>query len=85
MLVAVPATAQVRDSMVAVPASLLTADQKAQMEVAATQAKIQTYGKWVGLGKEVGEAVNSSLAAVTDQTARFADTKVGKVTMALVI
>lgn len=70
--------------MVTVPKSALTADQLAQVEQRNLQDKISTYGKWVGLGKEVGEAVNSSLSALTSQADNFAKTGVGKFTLFMV-
>jgi hypothetical protein len=72
---------------ITIPRSKFEADKSLQQsaEFQSQKEKIELYGKWVGLGKEVGDAVNGSLQAVTDQTAKFADTKVGKVTMALVI
>lgn len=72
------------EEMVSVPKSMLTADQVARVEARNLEEKIQTYGKWVGLGKEVGGAVNESLTAITEQTAKFADTRVGKFTMFLI-
>jgi hypothetical protein len=69
---------QTRDTtMVSIPRSALTPQQLKQVDV-------QEAGAWVGLGKEVGEAINSSLSAVTDNTAKFADTKVGKFTMFII-
>lgn len=73
-----PARAQVADTgMVSIPRSALTPQQLKQIEV-------HEAGAWVGLGKEVGEAINSSLSAVTDNTAKFADTQVGKFTMFII-
>ena len=37
-----------------------------------------------GIGKEIGEGVNESLKAITERTAEFAETKVGKFTMFMV-
>lgn len=84
LLVTTPVMSQVRPdtSSVTIPRSLLTSQQ---LEAANQTARIETYGKWVGLGKEVGEAVNGSLAAVTDQTSKFADTNVGKFTMFIIL
>ena len=50
-----------------------------------TEAQIETAGKWVGFGKEVGTAVNESLKAVTGTAVDFSKTGLGKITMALVI
>ena len=78
LMLAIPMAAQDTVTMVMVPKNTLTPQQKQVVEV-------QSAREWVGLGKEVGEAINSSLAAVTDQTSRFADTKVGRLTVALVV
>jgi len=45
---------------------------------------ITKVGEWVGVGKEVGEAVNSSLTALTKNASDFADTRLGKWTMFIV-
>ncbi|HEU5114653.1 MAG TPA: hypothetical protein VFT82_02720, partial [Candidatus Paceibacterota bacterium] len=57
---------------------------ESQRELAQMSQKIETYGKWVGLGKEVGVAVNDSLSALTTQADKFSNTGVGKFTMFLV-
>lgn len=86
VMFATPVIAQTaRDSVISIPASMLTPDQIAHIERMRLESRIQTYGKWVGLGKEIGEAVNGSLAAVTEQTAKFADTDVGRITMFIVV
>ena len=72
-------------TMVAVPKATLTASQLAQLDASAIKQKAAAYGEWVGVGKEVGEAVNSSLSAISDNAAKFADTKVGKLAMAIVV
>jgi hypothetical protein len=78
LMLAIPMAAQDTVTMVMVPKNTLTAQQKQVVEV-------QSAREWVGLGKEVGEAINSSLSAVTEQTSKFAETKVGHLTMALVV
>lgn len=83
MLFASPLMAQ--DSvMVSVPRSALTPQQLANVEAQGIKEKAEAYGAWVGVGKEVGEAVNSSLSAISDNAAKFADTKVGKFSMFIV-
>ena len=83
MLFASPVMAQ--DSvMVSVPRSALTPQQLATVEAQGIKEKAEAYGAWVGVGKEVGEAVNSSLSAISDNAAKFADTKVGKFSMFIV-
>jgi uncharacterized protein YxeA len=52
---------------------------------ATTDQQIENIGKWVGLGKEVGLAVNESLSAVTKTASDFAETDLGKLTVGLVI
>jgi len=47
--------------------------------------KLEEYSKWAGMGKEIGVAVNEGLKAVTTQTAEFAKTTPGKVTMAIIV
>ena len=47
-------------------------------------AKVKKFGWAAGLGKEIGEGVNESLKAITERTAEFAETKVGKFTMFMV-
>lgn len=86
LLSAISATAQQKqEEMVSVPKSALTQQQLAQVEAKNLQDKIDTYGKWVGIGHEIGTALNESLSAVTSQANNFAQTPVGKMTAALVI
>lgn len=77
--------------MVSVPASTVTVEQRKLIGAEQTlsgQLKLPTSVEqahnWVGVGKEVGEAMNSGLEAVTTQASKFADTKVGKFTMFLI-
>lgn len=70
--------------LVSIPKSMLTKEQVAQIEMMSFEKKVQLYGKWVGLGKEVGQAVDGALSALTDQTAKFSQTRVGVFTMFLV-
>lgn len=58
---------------------------KSVQERAQTEAKIETAGKWVGFGKEVGTAVNESLMAVTKTATEFSKTGLGKLTIGLVV
>jgi hypothetical protein len=46
--------------------------------------KISTYGKWVGVGNEVGVAIKEGLTAVVDVADKFGNTDVGKFTMYLI-
>ena len=70
------------ENHVLVPRSLLTPEQLEK----ATHGDLKTnVHEWAGLGKEVGEAVNSSLSAITEQSNAFAKTGVGKLTVVLVV
>ncbi|KKT29038.1 hypothetical protein A3I36_04745 [Candidatus Giovannonibacteria bacterium RIFCSPLOWO2_02_FULL_45_28] len=55
-----------------------------RQSLAVMAKRIETYGKWVGIGKEIGSAVNESLSSITVQADNFAKTGVGKFTMFLV-
>lgn len=58
-------------------------------ELEATEAaltkRMERYGDYVGVGKEIGIAVNGALEAVNDQAVKFSDTKLGKITIFLVV
>lgn len=64
------------------PATLATL--KAKEAEQKMKEKIDTYGKWVGIGKEVGVAVDEGLTAVTKHSTAIADTRIGKVTMFII-
>lgn len=70
------------DDKILVPRSILTSDQIAKAK--STDLRTNVH-EWAGLGKEVGEAVNASLSAVTTQANAFAQTGVGKLTVILVV
>lgn len=57
---------------------------KTEAELADLKKKVETYGNWVGVGKEVGIAIKEGLLAVVDVSEKFGDTKVGKFTMILI-
>ena len=73
---------------ITVKTSDLTVDQlakiKAQAELETLQQKLETYGSWVGVGGEIGNAVKESLNAVVDVSDKFGKTDVGKFTMVMV-
>ena len=75
-----PAWAQSNDR-ITVKKSDLPPDLLKKIEV---ESKIQTYGAWVGIGKEVGTAVNEGLSALTKNADDFAKTGVGKFTMVMI-
>src|SRR5690554_4850095 len=64
------------------PATL--AKIKAKQAETEFKAKVESYGTWVGIGKEVGVAVDEGLTAVTKHATAIADTKLGKVTMFII-
>lgn len=78
LLIVLAGTALAQEEMVSIPKSKLTEQQKNEMRVGNAQS-------WVGMGKEIGDAVNSSLQAITTQSNNFAQTPVGKLTVCLVI
>jgi hypothetical protein len=80
ILVAMVTSAQVDDRIV-VKKSDLPPDMVAQLE---KQKELEQYGEYVGLGKEIGMAINEGLSAVVDQAGRFSETNVGMFTMALI-
>ena len=65
-------------------------DPATKAQIVALQAEqktdqlLSTGSKWVGLGKEIAEAVNESAKGVAMTAAEFADTKLGKYTMFLI-
>ena len=79
MLLTIGAVAQ--EKTYQVPESQLTEQQKAKLEGATPK----NVSEWVGLGKEVGTAVDASLGAISNRTNEFAQTPVGKLTVAVVI
>lgn len=56
-----------------------------QAEQQEMQQKVSQYGEWVGLGKEVGTAVQGSLDALTTSAIDFSQTDLGKATMFIVV
>jgi hypothetical protein len=57
--------------------------QKLQQD--AITDKINTYGKWVGFGKEVGIASREALTAVKDVALNIANSKLGDTIMFLIV
>jgi len=74
---------QAEEETVSVPKSQLTKDQLQKYD---TQKVLESSGlsKFVGIGKEIGTAVNESLKAITVNVNEFANTKAGQVTVYLV-
>lgn len=74
--------------MITVPVDDLTVDQLAKIEaekqLAMMEDKLETYGKWVGVGGEIGTAINDGLGAVVTSAEEFGKTEVGFFTMALI-
>jgi len=51
----------------------------------AVTKKFETYGKWAGMGKEIGIATREGLSAVKDVTLEVAETDLGKTVIWLII
>ena len=81
LFLAMPAFAQ-DEEKVTIPKSILTKEQLSQLNQKNLRENVSS---WAGVGKEIGEAVNSSLQAITTQSNNFAQTSVGKLTVILVI
>ena len=54
------------------------------LQIAEYEKKIKQFGDWVGVGGEVGTAINEGLTAVVDVADKFGKTDVGKFTLVLV-
>ncbi len=57
----------------------------AKMQTDAVTQKIETYGKWAGMGKEIGVAAKEGLTAVKDFAVDVSETNVGKTVLFLII
>ncbi len=91
IVVSVPLSAQTVNSepeKIVVNKSDLTASQILKIEsdarIAELQKKVDTYGKWVGVGGEIGTAIKEGLNAVVDVSDKFGKTDVGKFTMVMI-
>jgi hypothetical protein len=58
--------------------------EKANAEIAKLERKLETYGKWVGVGGEIGQAVKDGLTSVVDVADKFGSTNVGRFTMIMI-
>lgn len=65
------------------PPGLLT-KLEAQASFNETKEKITQYGNWVGMGKEIGIAVNDGITAIKDQAISLSETKLGYYIMFLI-
>lgn len=74
---------------IVVDVSDLTPDQlekiKNKKNIESINNRIETYGKWAGVGKEVGVAVREGVTAVKDVSLEFADTNVGTITIGIIV
>jgi hypothetical protein len=57
---------------------------KEQQKVEQVTQQLESYGKWAGVGKEIGVAVRDGLTAVKDVAIDFSKTDVGMFTMVLI-
>jgi len=84
MMLAFPLFGHVNKEMLIVDKSHLTAEHLAAVEIDAAKAKIDQYGHWVGLGKEVGQAFDGALGAVQSHAQELADSRLGMFIMFLI-
>jgi hypothetical protein len=72
-----------------VPDSLLTAEQmtrlNANAKVADAKANVAVVSTYLGVGHEIGVAVNDAMSAITDQANKFANTDVGRMVKWIII
>jgi len=57
---------------------------EANQQIQNLQDKIDTYGQWIGVGGEIGQAVKEGLSAVVDVADKFGKTDVGKFTIIMI-
>lgn len=76
---------QTQNEKIVVDVNDLTPEQfekiKAKNELESITQKVESYGKWVGVGNEIGVAIKEGLMAVVDVSDKFGNTNVGKYTM----
>lgn len=84
-LVALIGVSQTEPEKVIINASDLTPAQLEKIRVDEQLKKVEDYGKWVGVGKEIGTAVREGLSGVVDVADKFGNTNVGKITIGLII
>lgn len=72
-------------NVVSLPESMLTAQQRAYLITTTTAQRVSDISGYVGMGREIGIAVNDALLAITERANDFASTDVGKLTVALVV
>ncbi len=68
------------DKLVLVPQKYLSQDALAHK----ADASLEGASRWVGFGKEIGQAMNEGLGAVVTQTDKFGATRVGTFVMVMV-
>lgn len=57
---------------------------EANQQIQNLQDRIDTYGQWIGVGGEIGQAVKEGLVAVVDVADKFGGTDVGKFTLVMI-
>jgi hypothetical protein len=78
VLTAPTAVAQTPEEMVTVPRKYVSSEG---LDQAKTGSAVSPY---LGMGREIGEAVKGGLESVVDVSNRFADTPVGKFTLVMI-
>lgn len=84
ILVMTVITVSAQEKTYTLPESQLTTEQIKAIEQAELEKKLEQYGNWVGVGGEIGQAINEGLNSVVDVADKFGDTNVGKFTMYLI-
>lgn len=89
VVITVTAFAQQQKEVVSIDVNQLPPELKEkviqQQSIQKTKEKMQEYGQWVGLGQELGAAIDGGLTAVEKHADKIADTNIGKVTIALIV
>jgi len=75
------AQAQTTEEMVMVKKSDLPSNLVDKIDM---ETKLEKYGKFAGIGREIGMGVREGLSALTDEADKFSKTGVGKFTMYMV-
>jgi hypothetical protein len=67
------------------PSPSLKVEIEKQMKVNEITNKMETYGKWAGMGKEIGIAAKEGLTAVKDVAIDLSNSNLGKTVMFLIV
>lgn len=73
-----------QEKTVSIPESQLTEQQKQALKLQQASTVVEKAHGWVGIGKELGQALDGALGSLTQRSNEFAVTPVGKFTMFIV-